>query len=50
MDTATTDTTAEETASTGGGWSRARRITLGIVLMGTLGALAGFLFARFLWL
>lgn len=50
MDITTTDTTTEKTAAIGGGWARARRTTLGIVLIGTLGALAGFLFARYLWL
>jgi hypothetical protein len=50
MDTATTGTTTEENATIGRGWARARHTTLGIVLMGTLGALAGFLFARYLWL
>lgn len=50
MDTTTTDTTTEETATIGRGWARARRTTLGIVLMGALGALAGFLVARYLWL
>ncbi|NYI42339.1 hypothetical protein [Demequina lutea] len=42
-------TTTEEAATIGGGWTLARRTTLGIVLMGTLGALAGFAFARLLW-
>jgi uncharacterized protein YfiM (DUF2279 family) len=50
MDTTTTATTADEAATTGRGWARARRTMLGIVLMGTLGALAGFLVARYLWL
>ena len=50
MDTTTTNTTTEETATIGRGWARARRTTLGIVLMGALGALAGFLVARYLWL
>lgn len=50
METTTTDTTGEEKAAIGSGWALARRTTLGIVLMGTLGAVAGFLFARYLWL
>ena len=50
MDTTTTNTTTEETAAIGRGWASARRTTLGIVLMGALGALAGFLVARYLWL
>lgn len=50
METTTTDTTGEEKATIGSGWALARRTTLGIVLMGTLGAVAGFLFARYLWL
>jgi hypothetical protein len=50
MDTTTTGTTADEAATTGRAWARARGTTLGIVLMGTLGALAGFLVARYLWL
>ncbi len=32
------------------GWALTRQTTLGVVLMGTLGALAGFMFARFLWM
>jgi len=44
------ETTTQDTPTIGGGWAIARRTTFGIVLMGTLGALAGFLFARFLWM
>ncbi len=43
-------TTTRNTGAIDGGWALARRTTLGIVLMGTLGALAGFVFARFLWM
>lgn len=43
-------TTTHDTATLGSGWAPARRTTLGIVLMGTLGAVAGFAFARFLWM
>ena len=46
METSTTG----DTATIHSGWALARHTTLGIVIMGTLGAVAGFLCARFLWM
>ena len=46
METSTTG----DTATIHSGWAHARHTTLGIVIMGTLGAVAGFLCARFLWM
>jgi hypothetical protein len=43
-------TTAQDTAHLGRGWTVARSTTLGIVLVGSLGAIAGFIFARILWM
>jgi len=42
--------TATDAATVNSVWELARRTTLGIVLVGLLGALAGFACARFLWM
>jgi hypothetical protein len=42
-------TTTQDTANPGSGWALARQTTLGIVLVATLGAIAGFIFAQILW-
>ena len=38
------------TATVSNGWILARNTTFGIVVMGAIGALAGFVCARFLWM
>lgn len=45
METSTTG----DTATIHSGWALARHNTLDIVIMATLGAVAGFVCARFLW-